>query len=161
ARKRLRMCGNGESFRRTRYRGLEWATQFYYVARPPDISNTAPVLNEHSFDASQATSEAISCTGAVQPIGTSFRMDFTTSGVNFRSCSVSTTVGVTQLTKTPPVASSLPSDLVRPITPALAAERAHMFGTPSLPATAATFTIRPLPRASMCGMTALQQLNVP
>jgi hypothetical protein len=31
-----------------------------YVARPPDKSNTAPVLNEHSSEQSQATSAATS-----------------------------------------------------------------------------------------------------
>ena len=41
------------------------------------------------------------------------------------------------------VASSLPSDFVRPITPAFEAEYAEAFGLPSLPATEATLTIRP------------------
>ena len=36
--------------------------------------------------------------------------------------SVFTTAGATQFTSTPVVASSLPSDLVRPMTPALDAE---------------------------------------
>ena len=41
-----------------------------YVARPPLMSNTtAPVLNEHSSDASHATSAATSATSPVRPIG--------------------------------------------------------------------------------------------
>src|SRR5262249_19249328 len=40
-----------------------------YVARPPERSNTAPVLNEHSSLASQATSAAISCGSPKRPIG--------------------------------------------------------------------------------------------
>ena len=40
-----------------------------YVARPPDKSNTAPVENEHSSDASQQTSDAISSTVPKRPIG--------------------------------------------------------------------------------------------
>ena len=40
-----------------------------YVARPPDKSNTAPVLNEHSCDASQAIIAAASPTSRKRAIG--------------------------------------------------------------------------------------------
>src|SRR5262249_37145938 len=40
-----------------------------YVARPPEISNTPPVLNEHSSEASHATSAAISVVCPNRPIG--------------------------------------------------------------------------------------------
>ena len=40
-----------------------------YVARPPEMSNTAPVENEHSADAQQATSAAISSTSTKRPRG--------------------------------------------------------------------------------------------
>ena len=40
-----------------------------YVARPPEMSNTAPVENEHSAEASQQTSAAISSTWPSRPIG--------------------------------------------------------------------------------------------
>ena len=40
-----------------------------YVARPPEMSNTAPVVNEHSFDAQNATSAAISSTSTKRPRG--------------------------------------------------------------------------------------------
>jgi hypothetical protein len=40
-----------------------------YVDRPPDKSNTAPVENEHSSLASQATSAAISAVSPKRPIG--------------------------------------------------------------------------------------------
>jgi hypothetical protein len=40
-----------------------------YVARPPDRSNTAPVLNEHSGELSQATIAAISSAVPNRPMG--------------------------------------------------------------------------------------------
>jgi hypothetical protein len=40
-----------------------------YVARPPEISNTAPVVNEHSRLASQQTSAATSSTSPKRSIG--------------------------------------------------------------------------------------------
>ena len=40
-----------------------------YTARPPDTSNTAPVENEHSSDASQATIDATSSTRPKRAIG--------------------------------------------------------------------------------------------
>ncbi len=43
--------------------------QLQYTARPPEISNTAPVENEQSSDASQATSAAISSTVTKRFIG--------------------------------------------------------------------------------------------
>ena len=56
---------------------------------------------------------------------------------------VSTGAGVTQLTSTPVVATSLPIDFVMPITAAFAAEYAAAIGLPSLPATEARLTMRP------------------
>ncbi|NCW82238.1 MAG: hypothetical protein EBV68_10260 [Betaproteobacteria bacterium] len=63
---------------------------------------------------------------------------------------VLTAAGVTQLTVTPELASSLPNDFVSPITAALLALYADAFGLPSLPAIEAIFTIRPLARDFMC-----------
>ena len=40
-----------------------------YVARPPDRSNTAPVVNEFSSEASHATIDAISFTSTKRPRG--------------------------------------------------------------------------------------------
>ena len=40
-----------------------------YVARPPDRSKTAPVLNEHSSDASHAASAAASSVRPNRPMG--------------------------------------------------------------------------------------------
>jgi len=40
-----------------------------YVARPPEMSNTAPVVNEHSSDESHATSAATSSTVPGRPSG--------------------------------------------------------------------------------------------
>jgi len=45
------------------------AERAQYVARPPEMSNTAPVENEHSSDASQHTSAATSSTCPSRPIG--------------------------------------------------------------------------------------------
>ena len=54
-----------------------------------------------------------------------------------------TTAGVMQFTRMPVSASSLPTDLVRPITAALEAEYGTRCGFPSLPATDAVLTMRP------------------
>ncbi len=54
-------------------------------------------------------------------------------------------------------AVSLPSDFTMPITPAFAAEQAEALGLPSFPATLATATIRPKPRARIPGSTARQE----
>ena len=40
-----------------------------YVARPPEMSNTAPVVKEHSAEAQNATSAAISSTSTKRPRG--------------------------------------------------------------------------------------------
>src|SRR5438093_2959563 len=50
---------------------VDWhaALQVQYVDRPPERSKTAPVLNEHSSDASQATSAATSCGSPSLPSG--------------------------------------------------------------------------------------------
>ena len=83
------------------------------------------------------------------------------SGVISRSRSVSAIAGVMQFTSTPLVASSFPRDFVSAITPAFAAEYGPAFALPSLPATEAMFTIRPPPRARMCGTTDRQHRNTP
>ena len=53
------------------------------------------------------------------------------------------TAGAMQLTRMPLPATSLPIDLVTPITAAFEDEYAPAIGLPSLPATEATLTIRP------------------
>src|SRR5205814_6169716 len=83
-----------------------------YVARPPDKSNTPPVVNEQSSVHSHATSAAASSTLPNRPIGIFDSMYWTCCGVICRRISVSITAGVTQLTRTPRVANSLPSALV-------------------------------------------------
>src|SRR4051794_38019628 len=74
---------------------------------------------------------------------------------------VSMTAGAIALTRTPDVASSLPSDLVRPMTAALDAEYGDMSGFPSLPAMLAMLTIRPQPRSRMPGTNARQVWKMP
>ena len=56
---------------------------------------------------------------------------------------VRTAAGVTQLTRMPVFASSLPSDFVSPMTAAFDVLYADAFGLPSLPATDAMLTMRP------------------
>ena len=55
-------------FSREREKGAQ------YVARPPEMSNTAPVVNEHSRLASQQTSAATSETSPNRSIGIFERM---------------------------------------------------------------------------------------
>src|SRR5256884_1687426 len=71
------------------------------------------------------------------------------------------TAGAMQFTSTPQPATSLPSDLVIPITAALLAEYAEAFGLPSLPAIEATLTTRPYPRSTIFRRAARLQKNVP
>src|SRR6266568_7860551 len=79
--------------------------------------------------------------------------------VDCLSISVWMTAGVMAFTQTPAVASSLPSDLVSEMTPALDAEYANALGLPSLPAIEAMLTMRPYPALTMYGATARQHRN--
>src|SRR6187200_2077385 len=107
------------------------------------MSNTAPVENEQSSEASQQASAAISSTLTKRPIGILDNMNLANSGVTWLRIAVCAAAGVTQLTSTPLCASSLPSALVNAISPPLAAAYAAAFGLPSLPATEAMLTMRP------------------
>ena len=84
-------------------------------------------------------------------------MNWMCSALIWSKIAVFTAAGVTQLTRTPVSASSLPSDLVSAITAALLALYALAFGLPSLPATDAMLTMRPYPACRMTGTTSRQQ----
>src|SRR5512137_1715562 len=114
-----------------------------YVARPPERSNTAPVENEHSSLASQQTIAAISSTPPKRPSGIFDSMKSMCCCEIWSKIAVRTAAGVTQLTRMPVFASSLPNDLVSPITPAFDALYADAVGLPSLPAIDAMLTMRP------------------
>src|SRR5207253_850075 len=114
-----------------------------YTARPPDRSKTAPVENEHSSVQSHATRAAISSTWPKRPMGILDNMKSMCACVIWANMPVFTAAGVTQFTRTPVFASSLPSDFVSEITPALEALYAEALGLPSLPAMEAMFTMRP------------------
>src|SRR6266850_529631 len=122
------------------------------------MSNTAPVENEQSAEASQHTSAAISSTCTKRPIGILDSMYWICFSVIWSKIAVFA-AGVTQFTSTPDCASSLPSDLVSAITPALEAEYATALGLPSLPAIEAMLTMRPYPALTMCGATSRQHRN--
>src|SRR2546423_10824817 len=107
------------------------------------MSKTAPVENEQSADASQQTSEATSSTLTKRFIGIFDSMYWMCSSVIWSKIAVFAAAGVTQFTRTPLRASSLPSDFVSEMTPAFEAEYATAFGLPSLPAIEAMLTIRP------------------
>ena len=87
-----------------------------YVARRPDRSKTAPVLNEHSSEASQASIAAALPTSRNRAIGIFDSMKSMWAGVIRSKMAVYAAAGDTALTSTPFVASSLPSDLVSAIT---------------------------------------------
>src|SRR3954464_705379 len=123
------------------------------------MSNTAPVENVQSPDASQHTSAAISPTSTKRPCGILESMYWMCCSVIWSKIAVLAAAGVTQLTSTPVCASSLPSDLVSEMTPAFEAEYATAFGLPSFPATEAMFTMRPYLALTMCGATARQVRN--
>jgi hypothetical protein len=60
-----------------------------YLARPPDMSNTAPVLNELAAEQSHKTIPATSATLPRRFSGLAVTMAFTTSGPKLRMSSVS------------------------------------------------------------------------
>src|SRR5262245_6572549 len=132
-----------------------------YVARPPDKSKVAPVAKVQRSDASHATISATSSTSPKRFIGILLSMYWMCCSVIWLNSSVLTTAGATQFTSTPVVASSLPRDLVNPMTPALAAEYAEALGLPSLPATEAMLTMRPRPRLAMPPATARLHRKTP
>src|SRR6476661_5363678 len=95
--------------------------QTQYVARPPERSKTPPVVKEHSAVHNQATIAAISSVRPKRPMGIFESMKSICACVICANMPVFTAAGVTQFTRTPLFASSLPSDLVSEITPALEA----------------------------------------
>src|SRR6185503_4747879 len=105
------------------------------------MSNTAPVQNEQSSDASQQASAAISSTLTKRPIGIFDSMNLMNSGDTWSRIAVCAAAGATQLTSTPACASSLPSALVNAINPPFAAAYAAAFGLPSFPAIEAILTM--------------------
>jgi hypothetical protein len=105
-----------------------------YRARPPDMSNTAPVLNEQAAEQSHKTIPATSATLPRRFSGLAITMVFTTSGPNLRMSSVSIGPGATQFTRIPVSQTSRDRAFVNAITPALAAEYVARLGNPSLPA---------------------------
>src|SRR6218665_909805 len=86
-----------------------------YVARPPDASNTPAVVKEHSSLASQAITAAISSTVPKRPIGIFESMKSMCCCDIWSKIAVRTAAGVIALTVMLDCASSLPSDLVKPI----------------------------------------------
>ena len=99
--------------------------------------------NEHSSVQSHATREAISSTSPKRPMGIFDNMKSMWACVIWANMPVFTAAGVTQFTRIPVYANSLPSDLVSETTPAFEALYADAFGLPSLPAMEAMFTMRP------------------
>src|SRR5205085_11677376 len=82
---------------------------------------TAPVEKEQSSVHSQPTSAAISSGVPKRPMGILDNMNWMCSCVIWSKIAVFTAAGVTQFTRTPVSASSLPSDLVSAMTAALLA----------------------------------------
>src|SRR5207237_3126245 len=96
------------------------------------MSNTAPVENEQSAEASQHTSAAISSTCTKRPSGILDSMYLMCVSVIWSKIAVFAAAGVTQFTSTPDCASSLPRDLVSEIIPALDEAYATASGLHSL-----------------------------
>src|SRR3989454_11606604 len=107
------------------------------------MSNTAPVENEQSAEARQDTRSALASTCTKRLIVILDSMYWMCFSVIWSKIAVFAAAGVTQFTSTPDCASSLPSDLVSEMTPALDAEYATALGLPSLPAIEAMLTMRP------------------
>src|ERR1700712_3751367 len=96
--------------------------QRQYVARPPEISNTAPVENAQSDDDSHATMAASSSTGTKRPFGIFDSMKAICVCVIWSKIAVLAAAGVTAFTAMSYAANSLPSDFVSAMTPAFDAE---------------------------------------
>jgi hypothetical protein len=97
-------------------------TDLQYVARPPEISNTAPVEKLHSSLASHRINEATSSMSPKRPMGIFESIQSICVWVICSNNGVFTAAGVTQLTRISLPASSLPKDFVSPMTPAFDAE---------------------------------------
>src|SRR3984957_5700354 len=121
------------------------------------MSNTPPVENEHSSLASHKTKEATSSISPNRPIGIFDSIQSICCCVIWENSGVLTAAGVTQFTFISVVAGSLPSDLVRPMTPALEAEYAEAWGLPSLRGCGGRLSFRPQPLRCMNGTTARLQ----
>src|SRR5262249_47407605 len=97
--------------RQFRYSGRP-AARRQYVDRPPLRSQTAPVENEFSSEASHATSDASSCTSRKRPLGIFESMYWMCASDICSKIRVRAAAGVTQFTAMFADASSLPSDFV-------------------------------------------------
>ena len=86
------------------------------------MSKTAPVEKAQSSEDSQAIIAAASSTCRKRLIGIFDSMKSMCSCFIWSKISVRAAAGVMQFTRMPDVASSFPSDLVRPIRPAFDAE---------------------------------------
>ena len=93
-----------------------------YVARPPEMSRTVPVVNEQSSDAANATRAAISSTLTKRPRGIFDSMKSMCCCVIWSKIAVLAAAGVMALTEMSYCASSLARLFVSAMTPALDAE---------------------------------------
>src|SRR5262249_17093929 len=109
------------------------------------MSNVAPVENEHSTEQSHATRAATSAAAQKRDMGMRERMSARRASLISSNMPTLTAAGVTQLTSTPVVASSLPMVLVRAMSPAFDAAYAPASGRPSLPWIDDILTMRPYP----------------
>ena len=101
-------------------------------------SNTAPVVNEHSPDASQHTVDATRSSSESAPSETA-----------------------TAFTIIPVPTTDIATAFVRPIIAAWLADRAPRPDPPCIPISFATVTIRPYPRSIIAGITAWQYCSGP
>src|SRR3954470_14851827 len=83
-----------------------------YVERPPEMSNTAPVENEHSRLATHAISDATSSVVPNRPAGIFESMKSMCDWVICEKIGVRTAAGVTTFAVTPLLTSSFASDFV-------------------------------------------------
>jgi hypothetical protein len=91
------------------------------VKKEQKTVDSAPVEKEQSSVHNHATMAAISSGVPKRPMGILLNMNCMCSGVSWSKMGVLTAAGVTQFTRTPVSANSLPSDLVNAITAALLA----------------------------------------
>jgi hypothetical protein len=90
---------------------IDGVTHLYqYVARPPEISNTAPVVNEQSCEAQNAASAAISSTVTKRPRGIFDSMKSMCCCVIWSKIAVLAAAGVMALTEMSLPAVSFASD---------------------------------------------------
>src|SRR5262249_25016771 len=134
--------------------------RWFQSDRPPSTTYTAPVTYA-AREAKKVTTSATPSGAPARPRGISASICSIFLEVRAAVMSVRTYPGMTTFAVMPYGATSLASERVKPIRPALAAPYAVSPGQPTSPTTEEILIMRPLRHSIMCGTTCWQQWYAP